>query len=276
MKKIRQHEVIKFKNEHKERQIDSLIIEEPLEIKVILDGVTHQLSITMRTPGDDFDLVKGFLFTEGIIHTDQDIAKIAFDAGANDADLQSQSVSVFLHKHVDFDPIRLQRHFYSSSSCGVCGKASIDMVKQEGMFFLKNGQPKVNTDVLYSLGTTLVDGQSLFGTTGGNHAAALFDQSGALTLLSEDVGRHNAVDKLIGKAMSKGVLPLQEHGLLVSGRAGFELVQKAWMAGIGLFVAIGAPSTLAVELADEVGMTLVGFLGVERFNVYGHEGRIHT
>ena len=274
MKKIRQHEVIKFKNEHKERQIDSLIIEEPLEIKVILDGVMHQLSITMRTPGEDFDLVKGFLFTEGIIHTDQDIAKIAFDAGSNDADLQSQSVSVFLHKHVDFDPATLQRHFYSSSSCGVCGKSSIDMVKQEGMYFLKKDQPIVSAELLYTLSIALFDGQSLFGTTGGNHAAALFDQSGELSLLSEDVGRHNAVDKLIGKAMTKGLLPVHEHGLLVSGRAGFELVQKAWMAGIGLFVAIGAPSTLAVELADEVGMTLVGFLGGERFNVYGHEGRI--
>lgn len=274
MKKIRQHEVIKFQNNRRDRHNDSLIIEEPLEIKLVLHGATHQLSITMRTPGDDFDLVKGFLFTEGIIHQDQDIAKIAFDAGSNDADLQSQSVSVFLHKHVDFDPTLLQRHFYSSSSCGVCGKSSIDMVKQEGLFLLKNNTPAMTTEVLYKLVNALGDAQSLFGTTGGNHAATLFDSSGKLTFICEDVGRHNAVDKVIGKAMSNDLLPIQNFGLLVSGRAGFELVQKAWMAGIGLFVAIGAPSTLAVELADEVGMTLVGFLGKDRFNVYTHSERV--
>lgn len=274
MKKIRQHEVFTFTNDQRVRHEDSIIIEEPLEIKLVKEGVVHQLSITMRTPGHDFDLARGFLFTEGIIHKDQDIAKIAYDAGSNHVDLQSQSVSVFLHKHVDFDPAALQRHFYSSSSCGVCGKSSIDMVKQEGLFLLKQERPRVSAEVLYKLGQALAEEQSLFGSTGGNHAAALFDGSGKLDFLFEDVGRHNAVDKLIGKALSDGLLPINDYGLLVSGRAGFELVQKAWMAGIGLFVAIGAPSTLAIELADEVGMTLVGFLGADRFNVYGHEERI--
>lgn len=276
MKKTIDHEVIKYAKSEAKTQQDSIIVEEPLEIKLISKGKSIDLSVTMRTPGDDFNLVTGFLFTEGIIHRQDDIAKISFVSNAqeDDEELQSQSVLVHLHKHVDLDMTAIQRHFYSSSSCGVCGKASIDMVKQQGLFLIEKNSPIVSTTTLNSLAGLLHDQQSLFSTTGGNHATALFDSSGHLTSVSEDVGRHNAMDKLIGKSLKENMLPLRHKGVIVSGRAGFELVQKAWMAGIGLFVAIGAPSSLAVQLADDVGMTLVGFLSADRFNVYTHGERV--
>lgn len=274
MNKIVEWGIIKFSANKQESIQDELIVEEPLEIKLFQNGHVSDLAVTMRTPGHDFELSTGFLFTEGIIHSSDDIAKISFDASANETELQSQSITVYLHSTVDFDPTSLQRHFYSTSSCGVCGKSSIDMVKQEGMYLIKKNQPLVSNETLYSLSRLLQSDQNLFSSTGGNHASALFNVNGRLEITHEDVGRHNAVDKVIGQALKQARLPLNEHGLLVSGRAGFELVQKAWMAGIGLFVAIGAPSSLAVELADEVGMTLIGFLGEERFNVYTHAGRV--
>jgi len=276
MKNKVNYDVIKYVKSGVESRRDSIIVEEPLEIKIITKGKSYDLSITMRTPGDDFNLVTGFLFTEGIIHNKEDIAKISFDTNPqiDYEDLKSQSVSVHLHKHVGIDPTQLQRHFYTSSSCGVCGKSSVDMVKQQGLFIIHKNSPKISASILYKLPALLNDKQSLFSATGGNHAAAIFDQSGQLSLLSEDVGRHNAMDKLIGKSITKNLLPLQNYGVIVSGRAGFELVQKAWMAGIGLFVAIGAPSSLAVQLSEDVGMTLVGFLGEGRFNVYTNGQRI--
>jgi len=276
MKKTIACEVIKYPKTGEESHRDSIIVEEPLEIKVISAGSSYDLSVTMRTPGDDFNLATGFLFTEGIIHSTNDIAKISFDTNPQIEyeDLKSQSISVHLHKNVDFDPTSLQRHFYASSSCGVCGKSSVDMVKQQGLYLINKQSPKIESDILYSLASLLHDKQSLFSATGGNHAAALFDSSGQISFVSEDVGRHNAMDKLIGKCVKDNLLPLRIYGVLVSGRAGFELIQKAWMAGIGLFVAIGAPSSLAVQLADEVGMTLVGFLGEDRFNVYTHSERV--
>jgi len=276
MNKTNDCEVIKYTGTGSEIRDDSLIVEEPLEIKLISQGKSHDLSVTMRTPGDDFNLVTGFLFTEGIIHKKDDIAKISFDSNAqlDDDELQSQSVSVHLHKHIQLDPTELQRHFYSSSSCGVCGKASIDLVKQQGLFIIEKNKPRISAATLYSIAELLNGQQTLFTQTGGNHAAALFDGSANLTSLCEDVGRHNAMDKLIGKSIKENLLPLRDHGVLVSGRAGFELVQKAWMSGIGLFVAIGAPSSLAVQLADDVGITLVGFLSADRFNVYTHPSRV--
>lgn len=276
MKKTIEYDVIKYAKAEAETHRDSLIVEEPLEIKIISHGKSLDLSVTMRTPGDDFNLVTGFLFTEGIIHSKDDIAKISFDTNPqiDYEDLKSQSVSVHLHKHVSIDPTELQRHFYVSSSCGVCGKSSVDMVKQQGLFIINKNSPKMSSSILYTLAELLHDQQSLFSTTGGNHATALLDQSGQLSQISEDVGRHNALDKLIGKSIAENLLPLKDYGVIVSGRAGFELVQKAWIAGIGLFVAIGAPSSLAVQLADDVGMTLVGFLSGDRFNVYTHPERI--
>lgn len=278
MKKTIEYDVIKYAKEEAKTQRDSIIVEEPLEIKIISRGKSYDLSVTMRTPGDDFNLVTGFLFTEGIIHSQDDIAKISFDSNAqlDDEELQSQSVSVHLHKHVELDLDSIQRHFYSSSSCGVCGKASIDMVKQQGLFLIEKMSPIVSSNTLNSLAGLLNDQQSLFMSTGGNHATAIFNSTGELTFVTEDVGRHNAMDKLIGKSLKENLLPLRNFGVLVSGRAGFELVQKTWMAGIGLFVAIGAPSSLAVELAEDVGITLVGFLSGERFNVYTHPERVDS
>jgi FdhD protein len=258
---------------------DSLAAEEPLEI-VIAFGALHQrrrqsISVTMRTPtGHDFELALGFLLTEGIINSYDDVISVRYTANQLDEAAQLNVVQVDLQPFITFDAAKLQRHFYTSSSCGVCGKASIDMIETTSCFWLAEGLPIVKKNILFELPEKLRQAQSVFDSTGAIHAAALFNTFGELIALREDVGRHNALDKLIGWAMQREMLPLQHSILLVSGRSSFELVQKALMAGIPILAAVGAPSSLAVELAHENNMTIIGFLKNHRFNIYSCFERI--
>jgi len=256
---------------------DTLVVEEPLEIKLSFgpeDKRTHRsLAITMRTPGQDEELAAGFLFTEGIIGKASDIVAAKHIGRALHPNASENVLQVELHPEVSIDFDRLSRHFYTSSSCGVCGKTSIEMVRSTSCYFPQKGKPVVAAAVLHRLPQRLRPAQSVFECTGGIHAAALFNTEGELILSREDVGRHNALDKLIGAALHQGLVPLREHIVLVSGRASFELIQKALMAGVPVMAAVGAPSSLAVELADDNGMTLIGFLRDERFNVYCGEER---
>jgi len=254
---------------------DLLAVEEPLEIRLGQKPV----SITMRTPGHDFELAAGFLFTEGILHDRAEIREVRWspppngNAGANPRQL-GNSVTVELNPGVELDLDRLERHFYTSSSCGVCGKASIEAIQMQGCPVLPRNAPLVETTVIHHLPETLRREQPVFERTGGLHAAALFSPDGKLQLLREDVGRHNAVDKLVGAEMLAGRTPLSGRLLLVSGRASFELVQKALMAGIPILAAVGAPSSLAVETAQRFNMTLLGFVRDGRFNIYSGASRI--
>jgi FdhD protein len=232
------------------------------------------ISVTMRTPGQDFDLASGFLFTEGIINKTSDIAEI-FNNPEDCANRQENIVTVALDPAATPDLKSLERHFYTTSSCGVCGKASIEAIRT--VCTLEDDRAldfSIPAAALHRLPVILNENQDIFGSTGGLHASALFDLELNLLLVREDVGRHNALDKLVGAALKKQMLPLSQHILLLSGRASFELIQKSAMAGIKMVAAIGAPSSLAVDLAKEFGMTLVGFLRNERFNIYCGEQRI--
>ena len=259
---------------------DALAAEEPLEI-VIAFGDAHNrnrqsISVTMRTPtGHDFELALGFLFTEGVIGSFADVISVRYSASALAETAQTNVVKVDLHPTVTFAAEKLQRHFYTSSSCGVCGKTSMDMVQTTSCFLINKNIPLIKSTILFNLPEKLRVFQSIFEDTGGIHAAALFNTEGGLIALREDVGRHNALDKLIGWAMQQNLLPLSHHILLVSGRSSFELVQKALMAGIPIITAVGAPSSLAVQLADENNITLVGFLKNNRFNIYSCFERIY-
>jgi len=254
---------------------DLLAVEEPLEIRL----GQKSISITMRTPGHDFELAAGFLFTEGILHHASEIREIRWsppsngNANGNPRQL-GNSVTVELNPGVEVDLDRLERHFYTSSSCGVCGKASIEAIQMQGCPVLPRNAPQVPAAVIHHLPETLRREQAVFERTGGLHAAALFDPRGNLQLLREDVGRHNAVDKLIGAEMQAGRTPLNDSLLLVSGRTSFELVQKTLMAGIPILAAVGAPSSLAVETAQRFHLTLLGFVRDGRFNIYSGASRI--
>ncbi|MFZ4544712.1 MAG: formate dehydrogenase accessory sulfurtransferase FdhD [Saprospiraceae bacterium] len=259
---------------------DYVAVEEPLEIVLAYGPAScrkHQsISVTMRTPGmNDFELVLGFLFTEGIVFSYNDISSIRYSANPDfDESVQYNTIQVDLYAEKLFDVEKLQRHFYTSSSCGVCGKASIDLVRQQSVFQVNEDTPTVPAELLYHLPEELRKAQSMFDATGGIHASALFDTAGKLICLREDVGRHNALDKLIGWALKENIIPLSNHILMLSGRISFELVQKASMAGIPIIAAIGAPSSLAIELAKENNITLIGFLREDRMNVYCGEKRI--
>jgi FdhD protein len=255
---------------------DVLAMEEPLEIRLGLreDGlVTHRaISITMRTPGADLELAAGFLFTEGILDRPEQITKIRHcGLSGKNKDLKN-TVVVELAEGVEIDFKHLERNFYTTSSCGVCGKSSIEALHTGVKHVERGPQLRITSDIIHSLPDTLRKQQSVFDQTGGLHASALFNVNGELKIVREDVGRHNALDKVIGVKFLGGQTPLSNHILLVSGRASFELVQKALMAGIPVLAAVGAPSSLAVELAAEYGMTLIGFVRDGRFNIYtGHE-----
>ncbi len=259
-------------------ETDALAVEEPLEIRLgfVENGkAKHKsVSITMRTPGSDFELAAGFLFTEGIIKSADQINKIkhcgvpAKDSGFNN------TVRVDLRFDVTIDFKRLERHFYTSSSCGVCGKTSIEALQTGVCSLSEHSSPVFGPETIHRLPEILRQSQNVFDRTGGLHAAALFNTAGEMESLREDVGRHNAVDKLIGTQFLAGKTPVSDKLLLVSGRASFELVQKALMAGIPILAAVGAPSSLAVELAREYGMTLLGFVRDNRFNIYCGAERI--
>jgi FdhD protein len=250
---------------------DELAVEEPLEIRLAFDADGRRfrrgISVTMRTPGHDRELAVGFLFTEGILEAPEQVAKVE-DWGPGNV------VRVELVPGVAVDLARLERHFYSASSCGVCGKASLEAVRVRPAFALIAGRPAIDAAIIRRLPETLRAAQGAFDRTGGLHASALFEPDGRLLDLREDVGRHNALDKLIGTSFLAGRIPLRDGILLVSGRASFELVQKAAVAGIPVLSAVGAPSSLAVELAREHGMTLVGFVRSDRFNIYTGPERI--
>jgi FdhD protein len=254
---------------------DLLAVEEPLEIRL----GARSISITMRTPGHDFELAAGFLFTEGILQEAAQIREIRWSHVANGNPRQhGNSVTVELNPGVEVDLDRLERHFYTTSSCGVCGKASIDAVRaqmqMQGCPLLPRNSPVVPSSVIHRLPDALRRAQPVFDRTGGLHAAALFAPDGTIQLLREDVGRHNAVDKLIGAAMLAGQTPLSNRLLFVSSRASFELAQKALMAGIPILAAVGAPSSLAVETAQRFNLTLLGFVRDSRFNIYSGASRI--
>lgn len=254
---------------------DWLAIEEPLEIRLGFGPEGRRkresLAVTMRTPGNDFDLAMGFLFTEGIIGKKEDVVQFRFLGGEGE-----HVVLAELHPTVMLDMERFKRHFYAGSSCGVCGKSSLESIHCHSSFLLRPDFPRVPLSMLTSLPEMLRPVQTLFSQTGGVHAAALFDVGGKLLCVREDVGRHNALDKLIGAMMKKDEFPLDDTLLLVSGRAGFEIVQKALMAGISVLAAVGAPSSLAVELAESAQMTLVGFLRGQACNIYSGKSRIVT
>jgi FdhD protein len=227
----------------------------------------------MRTPGHDEDLAVGFLFTEGIIRARDDVQEVVA-RGQRAADGLINVVRVELKPGVPVDFKRLERNFYMTSSCGVCGKASIDAVAVQGQYDLAAVDFRMSGAALGRLPAALKTQQAVFEQTGGLHASGLFDADGTIVALREDVGRHNALDKLIGHALMKGEVPLHRRGVIVSGRASFELMQKSKMGGVPLVVAVGAPSSLAVELAREFGITLVGFLKSDRVNVYSRPDRI--
>lgn len=255
---------------------DALAVEEPLEIRLVHHvagkSVERSLSITMRTPGHDLELAAGFLLTEGVIRSFDQLAGLK--ACGPVVDGLRNTVKAELKPGVSVDAVRLERHFYTTSSCGVCGKSSLEALRVTDRPPLPPGAPALTPALIHTLPDRLREAQAVFEATGGLHAAALFDAEGALVTLREDVGRHNAVDKLIGAMAAAGRLPLSDHWLFVSGRASFELVQKALVAGIPAMAAVGAPSSLAVSLADDAGMTLLGFVRQGRFNVYTGAARV--
>ncbi len=259
-----------------ERTSDLVAVEDPLEIRLGYgpenDRQQVAVSVTMRTPGHDFELASGFLFTEGIIEKYDQVESIRYCENLGRQEEKENVVRVELKPDVSVDLKKLQRNFYTTSSCGVCGKASIDAVHQQCALISPGWT--VSADIIHSLPVTLRKQQNVFEHTGGLHASGLFHGDGKLELLREDVGRHNALDKMIGAMLASNRLPLSDYLLLVSGRASFELVQKAAMAGMPLLAAIGAPSSLAVQLADACGMTLIGFLRDKKFNCYSHPARI--
>ena len=248
-------------------RFDTLVAEEPLELRV--GGVP--VSVTMRTPGNDFELAAGFVLTEGLVARPGDLRAMRY---CTPEPQQYNVLDVELAPGVAPVDSTAARNFFTSSSCGLCGKASIDAVRTRSPYSVADDPLCLSPTTIASLPPRLRDAQRVFEATGGLHAAGLFDAHGELICLREDVGRHNAFDKVIGWAALEGRLPLTSHVILASGRAGFELVQKALMAGIPVLAAVSAPSSLAVELADEAGMTLVGFLRGERMNVYTGERRV--
>lgn len=253
---------------------DKVAVEEPLEIQLEYSTgsgrMLKNIAVTMRTPGNDEELAAGFLFTEGIIKHGEDIA------GIKRSHADENTVQVKLKEDVAPVLSNAVRNFYTTSSCGVCGKASIDAINTVSLFTEVKDSIHIDAAVLYKLQDTVKAEQKVFEDTGGIHASALFDCIGKFIMLREDVGRHNALDKIIGAAFMNNELPLNKCLLFLSGRASFELVQKAVMAGIKVIVAVGAPSSLAVEMAKENGITLIGFLRKDRFNIYTGKERIET
>jgi FdhD protein len=272
---------IDVSNVQGERQLtreDCVAVEEPLEIQLCWPtaegSAAKSISITMRTPGEDDELALGFLFSEGIVGSAAQVAAVDH-CGAPDPDTGRQNViRVELQPGVAVDLGRLERHFYTTSSCGVCGKASLDALRVGGQTPLTDVRTTFARDVLVGMPDKVRDRQQIFASTGGLHAAAIFSPNGEIALVREDVGRHNAVDKVIGALLKQQRLPAHQYGLLVSGRASFELMQKALVAGLPLLAAVGAPSSLAVQLARQFDITLVGFLRRGNFNIYSAGDRL--
>lgn len=259
---------------HARSRPDQLAVEEPLEIRLVAPQQT--VAVTMRTPGADFDLTAGFLYSEGVVSDRKDIWRMSYCVFEDvDGDQRYNIINVALKEGLLPDLQPLERHFFTTSACGVCGKASIEALQIRGCPVIPTGM-EVPAEVIYSLPDKLRAAQGVFTATGGLHAAALFNAQGELLRLREDVGRHNALDKLVGAAMLADELPLNNHIIMVSGRSSFEILQKCLTAGVPIVCAVSAPSSLAVALAREFGITLVGFLRGQRFNVYSGFERIRV
>ncbi|MGW1990728.1 formate dehydrogenase accessory sulfurtransferase FdhD [Embleya sp. NPDC001921] len=250
---------------------DTLVAEEPLDIRI--GGRT--ITVTMRTPGDDFDLVAGFLAAEGVIGAAGDLTAMRYCAGTDEEGHNTYNVvDAVLAPHVPAPDPGLMRGVWTSSACGICGSTGIDGLRRMSRFDVRADPVRVDAEVLYAMPDRLRAAQKVFASTGGLHAAGLFTAAGDMVCVREDVGRHNAVDKVVGWALREGLLPLAGHVLMVSGRASFELTQKAAMAGVPVMAAVSAPSGLAVDLAADAGVTLVGFLRGRSANVYSHQDRV--
>lgn len=270
MNRVGKTEILKIGEGTPALKPDLIAVEEPLEIRIGFgpEGQREQrnISVTMRTPGHDFELALGFLFTENIISAYDEVVSIRYCKDAGKQEEKENVVRVELAPVVSVDFKKIERHFYTSSSCGVCSKTSIEAVKTSCPV-LHSGL-KVSENMVHQAPDILRHEQQVFEYTGGLHAAGLFDGKGDMVMMREDVGRHNALDKLVGAALAKQMIPLSEYFVLVSGRASFELVQKSLMAGIPLMAAVGAPSSLAVSLAKDFNMSLLGFVRNRSFNVY--------
>ena len=271
-------DVSKVQGRRTSPRADEVAVEEPLEIQLCsaapAGAAAKSVSVTMRTPGNDAELAAGFLYGESIIASRTQVRSIEH-CGPPDAETGFRNViRVELEPGVDLDLARLERHFYTTSSCGVCGKASLDALRVAGQSSLAGVTTRFPRHRIVALPAKLREKQQVFSRTGGLHAAAVFAPDGEIVLAREDVGRHNAVDKVIGALLMADRLPAHEMGLLVSGRASFELMQKALVAGLPLMAAVGAPSSLAVRLAQEFGITLIGFLRGETFNIYSCASRL--
>ena len=270
--RIRGHDVVV--------ETDVIATEEPLEIQIGFTGSAGReessVSITMRTPGNDNELAAGFLFTEGILKSPTDVIEIWHRSPRIPGSELRNVIRVDLVETASVDLERLERHFYTTSSCGVCGKASLDALEVQSSFAsaISDSNFEIDLDKVLALATSLEKQQKVFGETGGLHASGLFDASGQISAVREDVGRHNAMDKLIGRMFLDDKLPASSHGIVVSGRTSFELVQKVAMAGVPMLVAVGAPSSLAIDVARQFGISLIGFLRDGRFNVYSADERI--
>ena len=251
-------------------EVDHVVVEEPLEIR--LDG--EAIAVTMRTPGDDFDLAAGFLFTETAIEAGVDVASNAYSERGEDRERRNV-VEVVTRAHARVDAARAKRSFYAASSCGLCGKATIDAIHVKVKSLDRAADPQqFSREMLLAMPAAMRAAQATFESTGGLHAAAIFDAQGALSVVREDIGRHNATDKVIGHHLRAGGASLRGHALLVSGRAGFEIVQKAAVARIPLVAAVSAPSSLAIDLAERLGVTLIAFLRPPNAGVYTHPWRV--
>lgn len=277
MKQSVKHTTIqKVSASSREEKADLVAVEEPLEIRMgygpIGERQQTRLAVTMRTPGNDFELVLGFLFTEGILTSYDQVESIKHCVDGGKVEEKDNVVRVELKPETEFDQTKLNRNFYVSSSCGVCGKSSIDSVFTKCNVITDSFV--VSSALLHSLPGKTREAQLVFEYTGGIHASALFDLQGNMKMLREDVGRHNALDKIVGASLIKNEVPMTNSILLLSGRASFELIQKAAMAGIPFVMAVGSPSSLAVELAKKTNITLLGFVRDQRFNIYSGAHRI--
>ncbi len=265
--------VLVIDGDERREVVDDLATEEPLEIRIVANGQTRTAAVTMRTPGNDFELAAGFLYTEGIITSRNEIAGISYCIDRDvDPEQRYNIVNVALSGTQERPLDRLERHFTMTSACGVCGKASIDALQTRAERI--DDSLSVDVSLIGDLPQKMRDAQRVFASTGGLHASALFDREGRLLILREDVGRHNALDKIVGWALLDGRLPLHSCILLVSGRASYELLQKGIVARIPIVCAVSAPSSLAVELATQFGVTLLGFVRGRRANVYAGRERI--
>ncbi len=273
-----EYQIIKYKGEQSETKEDLVSIEEPLEMiiryKKNNDWIDNSISITMRTPKNDEDLIVGLLFSEGIIHKISEIKKVELLGHKTGKFKLQNKIRVTLNNSKNLDVKHLRRNFLTNSSCGICGKASMDSLKIICKTKINKDNPKIKNSLITRIPKLLKQKQSEFSKTGGIHASALFDQNGKVLVIREDIGRHNALDKVIGHSFKNSIFDTKNQFIACSGRLSFELVQKTLMANIGLLMGVGAPTSLAIDLAKRFDITLIGFVKTDSFNIYCGENRI--